>query len=360
MKLEELKEKLDINDVEALVNFLGGEPIRQPGDVLACRTICHCGDSHKLLYYSNTHLFKCYTECSQTFDIAELLIKVKEQEGKKVSLPQAINFLKEFFNIIDDNYTNSFFVQNDYQEWGVLNRYKKEEEKKKQQIVEMKYFDSKIIENFPQPIIEPWENEGITRESIKHHNICYNPSNHAIVIPHYDNCGRLVGVRERTLIKENEVFGKYRPMYLNKILFNHPLGFNLYNLNNSKDNIKTMKKAILFEGEKGPLLFESLFGKSLDITVAVCGSNLSQYQVDLLLQSGAEELIIAFDRQWQTAGDKEYQGWTKKLQAINDKYGKLVKISFMFDKNNILKYKSSPIDEGKDKFLKLYEERIYL
>ena len=49
------------------------------------------------------------------------------------------------------------------------------------------------------------------------------------IIPHYDINNNLIGIRERTLIKENEVYGKYRPAYLNGKLYNHPLSFSLYN-----------------------------------------------------------------------------------------------------------------------------------
>lgn len=143
-------------------------------------------------------------------------------------------------------------------------------------------------------------------------------------------------------------------------MYNHPLGFSLYNLNNSKNNIKILKKAIVFEGEKSPLLYESYFGKENDISVACCGSNLSSYQLKLLLDLGVEEVIIAFDKQFKTKGDLEFKRWTKKLTDIDKKYREYVKISFMFDKNDILRYKSSPIDEGKDKFIKLYEERFSL
>jgi DNA primase len=60
-------------------------------------------------------------------------------------------------------------------------------------------------------------------------------------------------------------------------MYNHPLGLNLYNLNNSKDNIKKMQTAIVVESEKSCLLFQSYFGIENDITVACCGSNLSFY-----------------------------------------------------------------------------------
>ena len=193
-----------------------------------------------------------------------------------------------------------------------------------------------------------------------YHNICYNPSSQAIVIPHYDINGNLIGIRERTLIKENEIYGKYRPMFLNKVMYNHPLGFNLYNLNFSKENIKITKKVIIFEGEKSCLLFPSYFGKENDISVAVCGSNLSSYRIQLLLNLGVEEIIIAFDKQFQKLGDKEHLGWVKKLKEINKKYSKYVKISFIFDKGDKLKYKDSPIDEGKNTFIELFEKRFSL
>ena len=136
-------------------------------------------------------------------------------------------------------------------------------------------------------------------------HICYNSSSQAIVIPHYDKDNNLIGIRERTLIKENETNGKYKPMILNGKMYNHPLFSNLYNLNNSKDNIKNIKKAIIFEGETSCLLYASYFGSENDISVAVCGSSLGSYQVQLLLDLGIEEMIIALDKQFQEIGDEE-------------------------------------------------------
>ena len=80
----------------------------------------------------------------------------------------------------------------------------------------------------------------------------------------------------------------------------------------------------------------------------------------MLLDSGAKEIIIAFDRQFQEIGDAEFKRLTKKLMNLNQKYKNEVLISFIFDKNMITSYKASPIDEGKEKFLKLFKERIIL
>ena len=78
------------------------------------------------------------------------------------------------------------------------------------------------------------------------------------------------------------------------------------------------------------------------------------------MKNGAREIIIAFDKQFQEIGDTEWKIWTDKLIKINNKFGGQVLISFIFDKFNLLGYKSSPIDEGKDKFIKLFKERIIL
>ena len=106
-----------------------------------------------------------------------------------------------------------------------------------------------------------------------------------------------MGLRGRSLCAaDSERFGKYRPIFVNQQFYSHPLGMNLYNLNNSKDNIKLMGKAIVFESEKSCLLYQSYFGIESDISVACCGSNLSIHQVQLLLDAGAKEIIVAFDR----------------------------------------------------------------
>ena len=143
-------------------------------------------------------------------------------------------------------------------------------------------------------------------------------------------------------------------------MYNHPLSFNLYNINWSKNNIKAIQKAIIVEGEKSCLLYSSYFGIENDITVATCGSNLINYQLLLLLSLGVQEIIIAFDRQYQDIGDNEAKRWIEKLKLINQKYHAYVQISYIWDnpKDHLLKYKDSPLDNGKDIFIYLFNNRI--
>ena len=80
----------------------------------------------------------------------------------------------------------------------------------------------------------------------------------------------------------------------------------------------------------------------------------------MLLDAGAQEIIIAFDRQFEEIGDKEFKHLVKNFTTLQNKYKKYVLISFMFDKKMITSYKASPIDEGAEKFLTLFKERIIL
>lgn len=355
-----LKENLTIEEVFDLVSELGGEPIMGNG-IFTARTICHGGNSHKLYYYPNTHLFHCYTGCGDaSFDIYDLVLRINKTAGiQNFTLTRAITFVAKYFG-----HTADTFDFEDNQEaskdWQIINNFKRNREKNQPQIVELKTYDNKVLRYLPRPRIIPWEKEGITFDIMQSRGICYDPINEGIVIPHYDIDGNLIGIRERTLIKENEVYGKYRPAIINGKMYNHPLGFSLYNLNNSKKAIKQLQKAIIFEGEKSTLLYASYFGEKLDISVACCGSNLINYQVKLLLSLGVKEIIIALDKQFQEIGDEEWQKWVIKLKTLYNKYNGYVNISYMFDKTGLLNYKSSPIDEGKDKFIELFKKRIII
>lgn len=357
-----IKENLSIDQIETLVADLGGEPISQPG-VLLCLTICHGGDSHKLYYYENTYLFHCFTGCSEpTFDIFELVRKVKSRETQiDWDLPKAIDYVARYFGYAPKERTTEEQIQN-LADWKILNNYDRIKDINiKTQEVDLKTYEGQFLKNLPRPIILPWIKDNISKEVMDNWEICYNPKSEAIVIPHRDINNNLIGIRERTLILENiELYGKYRPAYIMGKLYNHPLSYNLYGINKNKDTIKKLKKAIIFESEKSVLQYETMFGKDVNIALACCGSAFVSYQAWMLINLGIEEIIVALDRQFQEINDKEHIKLVKNLTNIHKKYGNYVKISFIFDKNMITSYKASPTDEGKDKFLTLFKERVNL
>lgn len=361
----EIKKQISLEQVFELLQDWGGDP-EYTGFGILSATICHNppGEgSRKLYYYDNEEggLFRCYTGCNDTFDVFDLAIKVADiQQNKRYDLNDAVRALAYRFGIID-------YIDEDEQsgldDWKIFNRYDRIDKiEVKNYDVCLKNYDDVILSRFNYNVkIGPWLDEGMTQDVLTKATIGFYPGGDQITIPHFDKDGRFVGLRGRALNKEEaERFGKYRPLKINGELYNHPLGMNLYNLNNSKDNIQKIEKAIVFESEKSCLLYQSYFGIENDISVACCGSNISAYQIHMLIAAGAKEIIVAFDRQFQALGDKEHKHQIANFRKLFTKYKNYVNISFINDRHMITSYKASPIDEGPDKFLQLFKERVVL
>lgn len=361
---QEIRDSLSIDDVFDLLEEWGGEPERCPTGLIA-RTICHnrLNDeaSRKLYYYENTGLFRCYTGCEDpVFDIFQLCIKVMDLQNNIVyDLNDAVRWIARRFGISGKEEDSP--EETGLEDWKILANYSRIQDI---QIaaphVVLEEYDDTILSRFNYDVkIKPWLDEGISEQAIEHAEIGYYPGDAQITIPHFDKNGRFIGLRGRTLVAEDaEKYGKYRPMKINGVMYNHPLGLNLYNFNNARCVIPKMKKAVVFEGEKSVLKAQTYFGFDNDIYVACCGSSLSSYQTQLLIDAGAQEIIIAFDRQFQNVGDDEYCHLLKNLKKIQMKYKNYVQISYILDRKKITGYKDSPIDCGKEKFLILYKERV--
>ena len=359
-----IREALTDENIYDLLQEWGGDPSRDTFGYVSA-TICHNppGEgSRKLYYYENTGLFRCYTGCDSYFDIFELTAKVaKIQWDKEFDLNDAVRWIAQKFGFSGDHENRP--EDEDLDDWKYLANYERIQDiTVKDNSIILKEYDKSILDRFNYEVkIGPWLREGISQAAIEQAQVGYYPGGDQITIPHFDKDGRFIGLRGRTLCAdEGERFGKYRPMKINKELYNHPLGMNLYGLNWSKNNINVIKKAIIFESEKSVLMYGSYFGIDNNISVACCGSSISAYQIQMLMDAGAEEIIIAFDRQFQDIGDNEFKHLKSNLLKLRNKYKNYVNISFIFDKNKITEYKSSPIDEGPEKFLQLFKERIVL
>ena len=92
---DSIKENLTIEEIYDIVYELGGDPIFTPFGLISS-TICHNrpGEgSKKLYYYENTRLFKCFTGCSETFDILRLYLSILLHQMSR--LFSALVFLPE-------------------------------------------------------------------------------------------------------------------------------------------------------------------------------------------------------------------------------------------------------------------------
>ena len=350
----EVKEALELEDVYDILDALGAEP-EMHDDYIVSKTICHNGDSHKLYYWNNTRLFKCFTGDCGTMDIFELLQKVQQ-----LTLNEAVYFVVNFFNLqYRLNEVDDALLQEDWKvmrKWQELSAIQINHEK-----IVLPEIKENVLRHYPSPRIYDWEKQHIPKEVSDYMGVRYDPVAGAIIIPHFDENGRLVGIRERTLVKENEKWGKYRPWRQGDKQYNHPLAFNLYGLYQAKDNIRTMQKAIICESEKSVMQVISYLGLANNLAVAVCGSSISKYQFDLLVEAGAKEICVAFDADYKSIGDEDWDRTVAKLEKIYTKFKGYADISFLFDtKGTMLGYKDSPTDCGKEVFMELWNNRVSL
>lgn len=361
-----VKEQISLDDVFSILDEFHAEP-EYIDSGLRCKTVCHQlpeeTDKLKLYFYTANQMFYCYSGgCAEpSFDIFDLVIKVYSiQKHKQLDLNDAVRLLAYRFGIIE------YLVEenkNQLEDWDVLGRYARIKEiELKNYDIQLKEYDRTILSRFNYNVrIEPWLKEHIPQEVLQEAQIGFFAGADQITIPHFDKDDRFIGLRGRALsLEEAEQFGKYKPLKINGLLYSHPLGMNLYNFNRTKENIQKMGKAIVVESEKSTLQIRGYLGAENDISVACCGSSISAYQMNMLLQAGAKEVIVAFDRDFLSLGDADCQKVEKRLTAINNKFHNNVLMSFMFDKKGLLGFKDSPSDCGKDIFLELFKERVII
>ena len=360
-----IRESLTVENYFELLQEWGGEPEYTSFGILSS-TICHNEPgvgSRKLYWYNNSNLFHCYTGCEEpSFDLFQLVIKVQEIQYHQIyDLNMAVRWVAQRFSIAGA-YIEEESVSTE--DWTILKNYDRIQEIDiSKHSIMLKEYDPIILDRFNYNVtITPWIEENITEEAMKKAVIGYYPGDEKITIPHFDASGRFVGLRGRTLISEEaERYGKYIPLYINRVRYSHPLGMNLYGLNWAKDNIKAFKKAVVVESEKSVLQYMSFMGIDNNIAVACCGSSFSLHQFQMLIEAGAEEIVIAFDKDFKDCYDEVFKKQVKNLTNIHNRFGSYAQISFMFDKyNNILPQKTSPTELGKDVFMKMFKERIIL
>lgn len=351
--LKQVEQDLTSERIIQLVCGLGADRYEEKNDYIIFPTICHNEDAAsakmKLYYYKKNHRFHCYTDCGENFNIYQLFEKRYE----------LLNIEYDFFkDIVLKIVDGQELVELDE---GFLSKYKKIGDKYTRQKIEVNL--NPLKENLLNiytfyPTVE-WLNDGISEDSMRIFNIKYDVLHNKIIIPHYDENNNLIGIRGRALNDEDLIYGKYMPVTIEGTIYSHPLGYNLYGLNKNKDNIRKRKTAIVFEAEKSVLQYETMYGRDNNIAVAVCGSSLSAYQIELLIRAGAENIIIAFD----APGDMSDEGRDEHynvLQKICKRFYLKSRIGFIDDRKSLLRAKESPTDRGKVIFEELIKHIIWI
>ena len=354
MNFKDLREELTDESIKNILSQFNVEPVYENESSITFPTCCHNleGGSPKLVYYKNTKLFHCYTECASSFDIFTLLQKMYLLRGKEITLKQAIAICDlDSSHLTVEN--ESLSCNDDIRHMQKLNNtytYKVED-------INFKVYDKKVLKQytFDYHGLMPWIEEGIGIEALQRFNIKYDIMNNAIVIPNLDYNGSLIGIRARYFNEEDIKKGKYRPIYNNGVLYSHPTGRTFYGIFENHKNIERKHTCVIFEGEKSVLLYNTIYGNENGIALATLGQNITKDHIQYLLKMKVKNVILAYDT--------DYEDYNQ-LMEVEQKYLAKAKIlepyfniSYLIDYDFDLPYKSSPIDGGKEIFEKLLKNR---
>lgn len=360
---DKIKSELTLEEVKTLLTELGTQHIESYLDKghIITNTICHntSDGKMKLYYYIEEKSFHCYTDCSCNFDIYDLVIRNHKLKGVEMNLTSAINWIlrtlgktSQYEEVKQEGFIHQSQTRLEEIDWFDSLTVKKPV------LIPMKVHSDKILDLFFDEPHPQFLEDGITESTMKKFEIMYYEKTNRIVIPHrHHKTGEIIGLKSRSLdFSDIDKGYKYIPMKIQEVSYSYPTFQNLYGLYQNAEMIKKLRKVVIFESEKSVMQFESFFPNQ-NFSVALCGSNISKLQVEMLVDLGVEEVIIALDKEFIKLNSKEADIYYEKLQRLCRMFSSYTKVSMIWDNRNLLRLKDSPSDRGKSTFIELFKNR---
>lgn len=366
MDAQQLKSRLTDKNIIQVVNALGGELRSENDEYMIFTSITYDVDANshkaKLYCYKSNYSFVEFHISMETFDIFELIKERQRLLGVKYGFVDCMKFVCSViginFNSNELNVNQSEFINSN------LKRFTNPTNK-----IELQVFDDVILNKFENWYHQDWINDNISIETMQKYNIKYYDYGNQIIIPCYNQYNQLIGIRARNL--DPNASAKYIPY---KDLdwrngdngwYKFNVGSTFYGLNYNIEAIQKTKKVIICESEKAVLQGDTYFGKN-NIILGMYGSAMTITKRDIVLDMGVDEVIIAidFDYDKESYHDEElyedlteWEIYERKVYKIADKFKGWCKVSVIIDYNPIYNG-ACPTDYGKEKFIKLYKNRL--
>ena len=387
MEYSEKLARLTKDDFFAFFSFVKAEPrwVMSAGHkVIQILGLCHHGENHSVIFDPSTLKCTCFSECGGGMLLHTWITRMLDsnfgQEGKE--------FLEDW---IDGNIKS---IESRVPTGSYSFEY------------EERSFDPNIVVPIPPPIPKVWLDEmwnvfdssdktleklvwhrqdGIDIDILKLYDVCrWAPKGERdrIILPHHNVNGDICGIYERSFWplrkemkakypfltwKELSLYprSKYLPLakwpaaaaatepFDNKTCWSFPNSQNLYGLHLAKPAIRNTGKAIIFEGGKSVMLARQ-FGFDYTVATHTFGANLNH--IAMLIQQGAKEIYLAFDKQFQSTdeNDDQWRLYNYRTKEFAKKVGNFVDIYRIIDFGNELNYKDAPVDQGERIFKKLF------
>lgn len=357
-----LYEVMTLEDYEIIMRRLNApSPIKSNSETWMYKSICHNIEPNKcknnLAFYTESKTFYCFSECQTSYNIITLAEKRFNLIGEPKTRFECTKWICEQLNIpfnFKDNVKSS--NTNKYNWQQSLSKYVRIKNKE----IELKVYDKNILNFFENDYHESWIKDHISIDSMRKYGIKYYPYHDSIIIPCFSQEGELCGIRERFLNPNSSV--KYLPLsMLDGTSYEFPVNQTLYGMNYNSDNIRHYKKIVLGEAEKFTMQCDTYFGCK-NYSVSLYGKSMSKTKVKQILELNPSEVIIALDFDYDFVTDengdftKEFLSFKRNVYRIGDYFKPYCKVSALISYGGHHK-NDSPTDNGKEKYLELFNER---
>lgn len=277
-----------------------------------------------------------YTRGVQASDYKDIISLV--QYNKKIDFVEAMKYLHTILGL-PFTFKKPIKIKQHNDPLEIFTKYKN---KSYVNVLDVKTIDEDTLTDFVPYVHINIFKEGIIGKTIKKFGLGYSYRWKRTIFPiRYWLNGALMGYNARSSIECCEELGI--PKYwltpgLNKTI-------NLYGLYENYKSIQRNHIVTIFEAEKSVLKRDSLLDENC---VALEGHYMSEEQVRILLGLDVNEIVIALDK------DVDIYS----VLSICEKFYGLRKVSFIFDKWNILNEKDSPADANNKDYRFLFNNRI--
>lgn len=342
MTSQELKNYiLDNNKVEYILEDLGCRSISfheeknywtatQPdGDNLMGVVICKFSYLNYFSYSRNVHI-------DEQRDIFYLI-----QQIKKTSFSETMRYVHKLLGVsysykkVEIKETKNYL--------SVLTKHIKK--KNSVNVLDINYniLDENILNDFVPMIHVDLFREGIIKKTINKFGLGYSYKYKRTIFPHrLWNTGELIGYNARTSIENYDEFGitKY---FLTPGMKKEN---NVYGLYENYTDIKKAGYITIFESEKSVLKRDSLCDST---GVALSGHSMSDIQAHIIASLDLKEIVIAMDKDVAL----------EEIWHMCEKFYHRRRVSYIYDKHNLLGSKDSPADAPNKVYEFLFNYRIH-
>lgn len=206
--------------------------------------------------------------------------------------------------------------------------------RKKSIVTENKVLSESIKNNFIMIPYYYWILEGISAETQIEFETGIDLQTKRVVNMVRNKKGELIGVKGRAMLKEDEEYCKYLYIY------NCNKSIELYNLYRALPFIRESRKVLVFEGYKSCMKAHQFGFKNC---VSIEGDSISETQARLLKNLGLDiQIVLCYDK------DKSVDDIIEQAKKITNR-----KINAIYDVDNLLEPKMSPVDKGEKVWLEL-------